>query len=293
LGAGTIPIPVADLILDLTALTGVAEQSLGVVTMPGGVTKLPKKTANPVALCYTQADQPETVPVDNTLTGANLTESAVTIAVLLQISEELISDASVDATAAFLLAAAQAIAFRFDYCSFAANGVDDVNNGGMTGLFNSAGVLNYSAIIGNTTLGGLQRSDFLETVSTLNPVAIQRGVSSWMHPSFIPVLMSIHDNGTGKYAIQTPMENDGEQWSLAGFPLHLTTTAPVATAPGSPGVLFGYGAAYQVGLRQDLEIRESVGVYFDKHARGVFVSRRGRCDLQDATQFAILKLAAQ
>ncbi|MDB6068636.1 MAG: peptidase phage prohead [Pedosphaera sp.] len=287
LGQGTVPIAVASIILSLTEVTGVYN-TLGVITMPAGTTKFARVNSLPKAQFFMPTGQPSVMTPDTTLAGDALSGKANGIGVLIEISEELLADQSADATAAFLLKCADAIAGRIDYASFSGTGANDGDNGGQTGIFPTGAVTNDAAAAGHTAIATLTRPDFLNLIGSVNPKAIQRGGRFWTHPAFIPSLMLLKDGNN--FLVQTPMENESGEWSLVGFPLSLTVAAPSATAAGSQVCAFGHGPAYNVGIRQELEIM-SGSPKLQQALRSIRVLMRGRCDMADPTWFAILKTA--
>lgn len=287
-GSILIPIPISKAILDLLPIFG-AYKTLGVRPMPAGTTKFARVTALPTPVWYQQSQQPDTMVADATLAGASLSGLAGTVGVLIEASGELLMDSGIDLLAVILEKCAAGLAAGYDTAAFAGTGASDGTNGGQTGIFPGAST-NVPAAAGNTKVALLQREDFLSLAGTVNPAALQRGCRFWTSPSLLPALMTIKA-GASDYLVKTPLETQSDEWSLCGFPLTLTTAAPGTDGAGEQTVAFGHGPGYNVGQRQEIEFL--IGQpKFSQNIKSMRALSRGRCDIADATWFAILTTAA-
>ena len=79
---------------------------------------------------------------------------------------------------------------------------------------------------------------------------------------------------------------------LLGFPVTWTAAAPAVNAAGQLVAAFGRGDAYTVALRQEFEITRGGVKGFSQNLSLIRAIARARCQMRDATSFALLKTAA-
>ena len=117
--------------------------TLGVRRVGTKVTNFPVKTARPVALFLTSEATP--IADDGNYAGSTITQTVLPIAVLLNVSKQLLEDAEFDVTALIMDDFQEAWNYRLDYACFLGNGGTTLD-GGFTGMFN--GGTGYAAAAG-------------------------------------------------------------------------------------------------------------------------------------------------
>jgi HK97 family phage major capsid protein len=280
---------VAKAVFDICPLYG-AYKTLRMIQLAKGRSKFVKVTGLPTAFwMIPNVSQGATIPVDTTLAGASTSQECNTLGINLEISEELLQDEKVDWGTALLEKIARGTAYALDYACFAADGTADIWNGGQTGLFKVGTVPVVHAGAGHTTIYNLTHDDFLLAPAAIRPAGLQHGGRWWVHPSLIPKLLLLKDGNI--FLVQTPAQSPSGEWTLCGWPMTLTTWAPNDETAGLPIAAFGWGDAYTIGLRQDTEIMTGAPKW-NQALKNIRALTRCRCDMGDATMFAILKLAA-
>ena len=220
-------------------------------------TKYPVKTARPVAnFVLTEAG---TVADDTTKAGTSVTLQAEVIAVLLNVSLQLLEDAEIDVTADVLNDFAQAYANRLDFAALRADGTADATNGGMTGVFNFGTAATADAGAGaDDTVEELEFEDITRCLLTVDPIVLQRPAKWWMHPQILVRMLSIKDsNGRPIFltALEAPTPN--ALGSILGYPVIPSLVCPTTNSANQKVAVFGDPDAMVVGVRRDYAFEAS------------------------------------
>ena len=239
-------------IYDTLAMYGVWN-TLGVRRMGTKLTRLPIKTVRPIAqVILTEGD---VIADDTNKAGSEVTLEVEVIAVLLNISLQLLQDAEFDVTADVMDDFAEAFAYRLDYLALQGNGAADANNGGMTGLFNfgTAAV----ATAGNTSIAQLALEDFVQCHTTLDVGVLNRPLRWWMHPYNLSKIALIRDKN-GRSIFQTALEIPSVTiGSILGAPVVPAAAAPSTDAAGAAVAALGDPNGFVVGIREDFNFEAS------------------------------------
>ena len=239
-------------IYDTLAMYGVWN-TLGVRRMGTKLTRLPIKTARPVAkVILAEGGQ---IDDDANKAGAEVSLEVEIIAVLLNISLQLLQDSEFDVTADVMDDFAEAFSYRLDYLALQADGTADADNGGMTGLFNfgTASV----ATAGNISIPQLQLEDFVSCRTSLDVGVLTRPLRWWMHPYNLSKIALIRDKN-GRSIFQTALEVPSPTLgSILGAPVVQAAAAPSTDAAGAKVAVLGDPNGYVVGIRQDFSFEAS------------------------------------
>ncbi|MCX6923411.1 MAG: phage major capsid protein [Verrucomicrobia bacterium] len=290
-GAGLVPTEAADFILELAATYG-AYRTLNVRPAASGRTRFPVATAVPSAVGEAPFLKPlsqasQLVPVA-TVIGSGADTEARELPVLLEVANPLLEDSRADLSFIFPDLMAKAIAARIDWACFGADGSDDVQDGGMSGIFGHVSISAVSATSGKTQVDALDEESILKTVDAVADAALQRGCRWWIHPALFKKLLRVR-NGSGAPMVQF---QNGEAF-LVGWPITTTTAAPSTDAAGNKVLAFGGPDAYLVAIAQEISVLVSDGPRYDFNVRQFRATTRVWAQVLDASWFATLKLAAE
>jgi HK97 family phage major capsid protein len=227
--------------------------TLGVRPVGTKNTKVPVKTARPVAnFILTEAG---TVSVDTTKAGTTVTLEVEVIAVLLNVSLQLIEDGEIDVVADVLDDFIEAVNFRADFAAFQGSGAADATHGGVTGLFNFGTAATAAAT--RTSIALTKYDDWLRCLTTVDAAVLSRQARWWMHPSLIAASIGVQDSN-GRPIFQTALEAPtGGIVNLFGFPVTMVGAAPSANAASAKVAAFGDPRAYAVGMRKGFTFEAS------------------------------------
>jgi HK97 family phage major capsid protein len=227
--------------------------TLGVRPVGTKNTKVPVKTARPVAnFILTEAG---TVSDDTTKAGTNVTLEVEVIAVLLNVSLQLIEDGEIDIVADVLDDFIEAVNFRADFAAFQGSGAADATHGGVTGLFNFGTAATAAAT--RTSIALTKYDDWLRCLTTVDAAVLSRQARWWMHPSLIAASIGVQDSN-GRPIFQTALEAPaGGIVNLFGFPVTMVGAAPSANAASAKVAAFGDPRAYAVGMRKGFTFEAS------------------------------------
>lgn len=263
--------------------------TLGVRRLGTKITKLPIKTARPIAnFILTEGNQ---IADDTNKAGSSVNLEVEVIAVLLNVSLQLLEDSEYDLTADVLDDFLEAYAYRLDYAAFVADGTADATNGGMTGVFGFGTAAVAAAT--HTSVGALDLADFIKPLTTVDSVALTRGAKWWLHQQMLARVGGIKD-GNGRPLFQTALEapSPGSIGSLNGFPVELTAVAPNTDGVSKSVAAFGDPQAYAVGVRRDFVFEASDQHKWDSLQRSFRGWGRAGTKGRRAGSLAILKTAA-
>jgi HK97 family phage major capsid protein len=276
-------------IYDVLAQYG-AWNTLGTRRLGTKTTTYPVKTARPLAnWILTEGGQ---IGADATKAGTSVDLEAEVVAVLVNVSLQLLQDAQVDVTQDVLQDMAQALAYRLDWSAFAADGTADVTDGGFTGIFVGGTAANAAA--GNTTVSNLDLDDFIRCLTTVASDVLRRPARWWMHPTILAKCAGIKDNNK-RPLFQTALEAPapGAIGSILGYPVTLVEAAPSTDAAGNVVAVFGDPQGCIVGVRNDFELAASDEHLWDYYSRSFRGVGRAGVKIRAATAFAKLTTAAQ
>lgn len=252
-------------------------------------TKFPIKTTRPVAgYVLTEGAQ---ISDDTNKAGASVTLEAEVIAVLLNVSLQLIQDAEVDVTADVLDDFAEAVAYRIDWSALAADGGSDATDGAMTGIFGGAGTA-AAAASGNTTVATTDLEDWTKCLTTVDPAVLSRQARWWMHPQILVKALSIKDsNGRPIFLTANEAPTPAGIGSILGYPVTLAHAAPSTDSASAKIAVFGDPAGQVVGIRQDFTFEASDHHGWDTFQRSFRGIARAGTKVRRALAFAVLTLA--
>lgn len=230
-----------------------AWSTLGVRAMGSKNLKIPIKTVRPVAnFILTEGG---TISDDTNKAGTSVTLEAEVIAVLLNVSLQLIEDGEIDVVADVIDDFIEALNFRLDYAAFRGDGTADATNGGVTGLFNFGTAATAAAT--HTTIAATTYDDWLRCLTTVDPAVLQRPARWWIHPTLAASAIGVKD-GNGRPIFQTALESPaGGLLNLFGYPVTLVGAAPSTNAASAKIATFGDPRAFAVGVRKNFMIEQS------------------------------------
>jgi len=252
-------------------------------------TILPVKTVRPVAAWRTS--EGGAISDDTNKAGTSGNADVRTMAVLINVANELLQDAEIDVTSDVMMDFAEAIAYRLDWSALQADGTSDATDGGYTGVF--AGGTAATAAAGNVTAEGLQLEDFLRCLTTVDAGVLTRPCKWWIHPQIIARLLAVRDsNGRPIFLTANEAPTFGGIGSLLGYPVVPSFAAPSTNAGGAKVAVFGDPAGMVIGVRRDFEFAASTEAGFGDYEtvfRGVM---RAAVKIRRAEAFAVLTLPA-
>ena len=293
MGFGLFPVPVSPDLFDLLLIYG-AFRDLGVRQMLGEYTRFVNVTGLPDAVVASLTNQGTyTIPADTGLTGSSVWKVSNTFAVLIKASLAWVQDPTLEIGNAVIGKVVPGLAKAIDFCAFSGSGQDDLTSALQTGIFIDANIPSYTPDLpGKTNIQALDRADFINTIGTVAPAALQRPCRWYIYPGFIPALMLLKDGPGDTYLLRTPAQTEGE-WTLVGLPVTWTAQAPSLNQGGNKIAAFGEPSSYTVALRGEIELMSSDGADLDKAIRNFRAIMRGNCFTREATGFATLALGAK
>lgn len=262
---------------------------LGVINPDTGNFKQANLTGAATAYWLTAANMGSTITSDATLAGAGVTGAGITLAGIIDATEEVLRDGGNLALSALIEGLRQGLAYSLDWAAFSADGTNDTTDGGQTGIFAHGSVPIATAGAGNTTVASLGVSDFTRTIGAVAASALQRACSWFINPVFLPALIGLRD---GNERLLKPPTEVGGAWMLLGFPVVWIPAAPGTDGAGQKVAAFGRNDSYTVAIRRGFELMSARSQKFAQGVVQVRALTRARCEMRDATSFAILRTAA-
>lgn len=228
--------------------------TLGVRRLGKLTTKMPIKTARPTAnFVLTEGG---TIADDTDKAGTSVSLTVEVIAVLLNVSLQLLEDAETDVTRDVLEDFMEAYNYRADYAAFMADGTADATNGGFTGLYNfgTAAV----ATTTHTSVATLTLDDFIRCLTTVDPVVLERASRWWTHPTMLARIAGIKD-ANGRPLFQTALEapSPGAIGSILGYPVELVHVLNSTDGVSKKIAAFGDPQSVVTGVRRDYAFEAS------------------------------------
>jgi HK97 family phage major capsid protein len=253
--------------------------------------KYPVTTARPTAnFVLTEAG---TIS-DGTFTGASVSNVIEVIAVLINVSLQLLQDAEFDITGYVMNAFGESYSERLDHACLGADGTADATNGGMTGVFVGGTAATADAGAGaDDTVEELEFEDWTRCLLTVDPIVLQRAAKWWMHPQILVRALSIKDSN-GRPIFLTALEAPAPRsiGTILGYPVVPAYKAPSTNSASQKVAVFGDPAGMVVGMRSDYVFEAS------DHARWTTLERsfrgwgRAGTKIRRALAFAMLTLGA-
>lgn len=263
--------------------------TLGVRRLGTKTTSFPVKTSRPNALWITA--EGNQIIEDTSKAGTSIELTLKLIAVLVNVSRQLIEDADFDITADVLEDFAQACSYRLDWSAFVADGTNDATDGGFTGIF--SGGTTAQAASGHTTIESLTLEDVTKCLTTVAPEVLRRNAKWWIHPHTLVRLLHIKDqNGRPIFLSSVEAPSPSGIGSILGYPVVLCNIAPSTNAANSPIAVFGDPQGCVVGIRNDFEFASSDHHHWDYYQRSFRGVIRAGVKIRDAQAFAVLKTSA-
>lgn len=228
--------------------------TLGVRPVGTKNTKIPVKTARPVANFI--LSEGGTISDDTAKAGTTVSLEVEVIAVLLNVSLQLLEDGEYDVVADVLDDFIEAFNYRLDFAAFAGAGTADATHGGVTGLFNFGTAATATAT--RTTIAATKYDDWLKCLTAVDPAVLTRAARWWMHPSLIAAALAVQDSN-GRPIFQTALEapQAGGIVNLFGYPVTPVGAAPSTNAASAKVAAFGDPRAFAVGLRKGFTFEAS------------------------------------
>jgi HK97 family phage major capsid protein len=262
--------------------------TLGVRRMGTKLTRLPVKTARPVA--QWMLTEGGSISDDTNKAGTEVTLEVEVLAVLLNVSLQLLQDSEFDLTADVMDDFAEAYAYALDYTMFQGDGTADGTNGGMTGLF-GFGTAAVAAST-HTSVSTLTVDDFVKARNTVDVGILGRPNRWWMHPFILAKVCLIKDlNGRPIFqtALEAPTPTLG---SILGAPVVTGAALPSADTASSKVAAYGDPNGYVVGIREDFVFEASDQYKWNALQRSFRGYGRAGGKGRKAGAFAILTNAA-
>lgn len=251
--------------------------------------KFPVDTADPVAqFVLTEGNA---IDDDANIAGTSYTATAEVVAVLLNVSLQLLEDAEYDLTSWIMKKFARAYAKRLDHATFTADGTADATDGGMTGVFHAGTAATTAA--GNTTVQGTDLEDWQRCLVTAAEAVLGRAARWWMHPHILSYAMLVRDEN-GRPIFQNALEapNARAIGQILGYPITLGFALPSTNSAGQKVAAFGDPAGQVNGVRRAYSFDASDHHKWNTLQRSFRGWGRFATKNRGATAFSILTTAA-
>lgn len=252
--------------------------------------QVPIKTARPTAAYVTT--EGGSISQDSAKAGSTSNMTIATIAVLLNVSEELLADAEFDVTADVMEDFAQAVAYKMDWACLQADGGSDSTDGGFTGIFGGGGTAAVSAS-GNVSVETTDYEDVVNCILAVDAVVLTRPARWWIHPQIIARMLKIKDsNGRPIFLTANEAPTYAGIGSILGYPVVPAHAAPSANTTSSKIAVFGDPNGLVHAVRKDFEFAASREAAFNDYEvvfRGI---ARHAAKVRRATAFGVLTNAA-
>jgi HK97 family phage major capsid protein len=285
-----------------TALTRLIEdygffRRCRVIPMGRKQTLLPVESSFPSASFIAEAG---TITPDTTTPFAQKTITAKKIAIIRNISRELLADSEIitpDIVEVIMLDLAWAIAKRIDFAVFNGDGTDDANNGGITGVTVAGTQVTCAAA---TTFATVTRADLVSAMSAVNPKVLESETAGWYCSSTVALKTfrgMLDGNNRPLYQNYLDAPFTGNQpfraaLNVEGFPLYTSNILNSTDGASKVVAVFGDLRFFTVGLRQDVEFESSPYPYWTKDQMSYRAIARVGGSITDATGLAVLSTHA-
>jgi HK97 family phage major capsid protein len=267
--------------------------SLGVRHMPTKVTKMPVKTARPIA--YFKKPATRQLADDTAKAGTSVNLEVELLGVLITVYLELLQDSEFDISADILGDFIEAFNQRLDYAAFMGAGSDTPETNGLgdsfTGLFNYVGTVTAAAT--HTTVATMAYTDVLKCLTGVAAIVLGRKPRWWIHPTMLARFIGIRD-GVGRPIFQSMLEapSYGSLGTIFGYPITPLYVGPNTDSASQPVAAFGDPNAMVVGVRSDFNFEASDDFKFDAFERAFRGTGRAGVMGRRTDGAVVLKLAA-
>jgi HK97 family phage major capsid protein len=252
-------------------------------------TKFPVKTVRTAAGWLLTEGDP--IPDDTAKAGTSVDLTVEVLAVLLNVSLQLIQDSAFDITADVLNDFAEAFAYVLDFACLQADGGADATDGNNTGIF--AGGTAAVASDGNTTVEALDLEDVIRVLTAVDAQVLSRPARWWIHPQILVRMLAIRDqNGRSIFLTANEAPANGAIGSILGYPVTLAHAAPSTNAASAKVAAFGDPNALVVGIRQDFTFEASDHHKWNTLQRSFRGYGRAGVKIRKASAFGVLTLPA-
>lgn len=249
----------------------------------------PVKTARPSAgWINTEAG---TIADDTAKAGTTASLSLKPIAVLLNVSLQLLQDAEFDVTADVLDDFAQALAFVLDNTVLNADGTNNSAFGGFSGIFSAATAAPAAA--GNITVERTDLEDWTRVLLAVDPIVLARQARWWIHPQIVVRSLSVKDaNGRPIFLTALEAPSPTVHGSILGYPITMALAAPSANAASAKVAAFGDPNGYAVPIGLDFQMDSSDDFRWNTLERSFRGWGRAAGGIRRATAISYLQLPA-
>lgn len=240
-----------------------AWSTLGVRNVGTKTTKYPVSTARPKAnFILTEGDP---ITPDNTKAGALKNLEVEVIAVIVNVTLQLLEDGEYNVAADLIRDMVEAINERADFAFFQGDGTVDGDNGGFTGLFNTGTAVVADA---GATVGATKYTDWLKCLTAVAPAVLMRNPKWWINPTILAASLGVKDdNGRPIFLTATEAPTLGGIGSVLGFGVNLVGAAPNTDAASQKVAAFGDPQNYIVAARKTVGVDESDHAYWTELKR--------------------------
>jgi HK97 family phage major capsid protein len=270
-----------------------AWSSLGVRQMSTKITKMPVKTARPIA--YFKKPGTRQIVDDTAKAGTAYNLEVELIGVLITVYLELLQDSEFDISADILGDFIEAFNLRLDNAAFMGAGTDAPETNGLgdsfIGLFHYAGAVTADAT--HTTVATMKYTDVLKCLTGVAPIVLARKARWWIHPTMLARMIGIQD-GVGRPIFQSMLEapSYGSLGTILGYPITPVYIGPNTDGASQPVVAFGDPNTMVVGVRTDFNFEASDDFKFDTFERAFRGTGRAGVMGRRTDGATVLKLAA-
>jgi HK97 family phage major capsid protein len=263
--------------------------TFGVRRLGTKTTTYPVKTVRPIAThIVTESD---TISDDTNKAGTSVNLTAVVIAVLLNVSLQLLQDAEFDVTRDVLEDFGEAFAYRLDWDCTQADGTADATDGGNTGIFGGGGTA-ATAAAGNVTVEQTDDADWRRALLTVDEAVLTRPARWWMNRQILVRMLGIKDgNGRPIFNMANEVPTPGGIGSIFGYPVTLGSVCPTTNAASAKVAVFGDPAGLVVGIRNDFQMEASDHHKWNTLQRSFRGYGRAGVKIRRAQGLAVLTLA--
>lgn len=253
-------------------------------------TKFPVKTARAAAgFVLTEGGQ---ISDDSTKAGTTVSCVIEVIAVLLNVSLQLLQDAELDVTGDVMEDFAEAFAYVLDWACTRADGGADATDGGMTGIFGGGGTA-VAAASGNTTVETTDEDDWRNTVLGVDAAVLSRQARWWIHPQMLVRALAVKDsNGRSIFLTALEAPTVAGIGSIFGYPVTPGHICPSTNSASGKVAVFGDPNGQVVGIRQGFTVEASDHHKWDYLQRSFRGYGRAGTKIRKATAYGVLTLAA-
>lgn len=234
-----------------------------------------------------------TAATEGAITGSNVTATINKAIGWIQVSRELLEDATIDVASHLLRKFANATAYAIDWACLQADGGADSTDGGFTGIFGGSGTAAVAAS-GNVSVATLDFEDWLAAMLAVDAAVLSRPTARWfIHPQMLVRALAIKDlNGRPIFLPSVDAPAPGAIGSILGAPVILCYGANATDGVSKKIAVYGDAMGQAVCLRRDFEFAASDQVKFTEDSVVFRARSRAAAKTKKATAFGVLTTAA-